>query len=152
MNAPGWPLFWCPFTLIYLKVFGLELNQGIFLRAHVPIADNFWRNSFECGNLSFPLPYMRLFQWLLSAPHRFAPLVPARLARPVDRPWFHHILPHSCTWNVCSRCYWSSQFCCWEQSLITLAACLMTNNKLSNEAVTRRSDKLPHDQPNAEGT
>jgi hypothetical protein len=35
------------------------------LRTLAQIADNFWRNSFVCGNLNLPIPYFRIFQWLL---------------------------------------------------------------------------------------
>jgi hypothetical protein len=35
-----------------LQTFSAEAGTANFLRAHAQIADNFWRNSFTCVNLS----------------------------------------------------------------------------------------------------
>jgi hypothetical protein len=50
----------------------LRLGKGwrAFSRGRVQIAVNFQGKSSECGNVRLPTPYLRLFQWRLSAPYR----------------------------------------------------------------------------------
>jgi len=51
-----------------------------FLSAHPQIAGNFWKNSYQCGNLNLRAPHFQVVQQHPSALFRLVPWVAAWLA------------------------------------------------------------------------
>ena len=83
LGASGRLIFWRHFISIFFKIFGLGEGLAKSLKALVLMADNFWRNSFACENLSLLPPYLRLFHWRLPASYRLALRPAIWLVRPI---------------------------------------------------------------------
>jgi hypothetical protein len=79
----------------FLNIFGLAQGWRRSLKARAQIADHFRRNSFACGNLMFPAPYFRIFQWRHSVSCSSALPEACWLTCPLVRPWRDHRLLHA---------------------------------------------------------
>ena len=63
-------MIWLHLKPTFFIVFRLGKGWRNFSRGRAQIPVNFQGKSFECGNVSLPTPYLRLFQTRLSAPYR----------------------------------------------------------------------------------
>jgi hypothetical protein len=76
-----------PLLIMFFKICYLRDVRRIFMRARVQIENNSRINSYACRKLSLLEPLLKLCQWCLSAPYRWAPAAAARLVRPFVQPW-----------------------------------------------------------------
>jgi hypothetical protein len=113
VGAPGRLIIWCPLKSSLFELFiGLEQGWRKFLRVRAKIADNFWRNSFACGNRSLLAPYFRLFQRRQRAPYSLALRAAAQWGHPLNQPCVYaeciynrqsYAYVNVCTYRLCTQ-------------------------------------------------